>query len=63
MFNPFTGSVLQRVLNNIKTAGQHKKLYIIFANPPKEEVTAKYITLVKFIRPNYPRLFLYETFY
>ena len=63
LFNPFTGPILEKVLNNIKTAGHYKKLYIIFANPPKEELAAKYIALVKKIRPNYPRLFLYETYF
>ena len=61
MFNPFIGSVLLKVLNNIKTVGKHKNIYIIFANPPKEEVTKNYITLIKIIRSKYPRLFLYET--
>lgn len=62
MFNPFTGIVLEKVLQNIQTAGRRKKLYILFANPPKEVITSDYMVLVKKIRPDYPRLFLYETF-
>jgi uncharacterized protein YecE (DUF72 family) len=61
MFNPFTGIVLEEVLQNIQNAGRQKELYIIFANPPKESVTSKYFTLIKKIRPDYPRLFLYKT--
>jgi len=62
MYHPFTGPVLEKVLKNIKTAGHYKKLHIIFANPPKEELTKKYFTLIKKIRPNFPRVFHYETF-
>jgi 16S rRNA G966 N2-methylase RsmD len=61
MFNPFTGIVLEEVLQNIQTAGRQKELYIIFANPPKESVTSRYLTLIKKLRPDYPRLFLYKT--
>jgi 16S rRNA G966 N2-methylase RsmD len=62
MFNPFNGTVLEKALHNIKTLGQCKQLYVIFANPPKEEITSTYITVVNKIRPNYPKLFLYKTF-
>ena len=61
MFNPFTGDLLEKVLINIQNAGQKRKIYILFANPPKESLTKKYLSLVKKIRPIYPRLFLYKT--
>tara|TARA_B100002052_G_scaffold268730_1_gene267574 strand:- start:2017 stop:2700 length:684 start_codon:yes stop_codon:yes gene_type:complete len=61
MFNPFTGSLLEKVLMNIHNAGQKRKIYILFANPPKENLTKKYLSLIKKIRPVYPRLFLYTT--
>ncbi len=60
MFHPFTGPVLTKVLHNIKKAAEKKKLYVVFANPPKDEITSDYMALVKKIRADYPRVFLYE---
>jgi len=61
MFNPFYGDLLEKVLMNIQNAGQKRKIFILFANPPKETLTKKYLLLIKKIRPTYPRLFLYTT--
>ena len=61
MFNPFFGDLLNAVLKNIQKAGESKTIFILFANPPKENITKKYLIKVKEIRKDYPRVFLYKT--
>ena len=61
MFNPFRGKILEKVLSNIAEIGKKKNIYLIIANPPKENITKKFLKRIRKIRNFYPKIYLYET--